>query len=241
MLARNIGENALHGGILGFDKMVWKAREESEGSLELTYVSANGEEGYPGKLDAKVTYKLTDENELRLDYEATTDETTVLNLTNHSYFDLSGQAAGKILDHIVQIKADRFTPVNEHLIPTGELKPVQGTPFDFTQPKKAGERIEEEDEQLKLAIGYDHNFVLNKTGEALSMAARVVEPSSGRVLEVLTTQPGMQFYTGNHLDGTVTGKGGVIYGFRFGFCLETQHFPDSPNQPSFPSTELKRG
>ncbi len=240
-LARNNGENALHGGILGFDKMVWKAREESEGSLELTYVSANGEEGYPGKLDAKVTYKLTDENELRLDYEATTDETTVLNLTNHSYFDLSGQAAGKILDHIVQINADRFTPVNEHLIPTGELKPVRGTPFDFTQPKKAGERIEEEDEQLKLAIGYDHNFVLNKTGEALSMAARVVEPSSGRVLEVLTTQPGMQFYTGNHLDGTVTGKGGVIYGFRFGFCLETQHFPDSPNQPLFPSTELKRG
>ena len=240
-LARNNGENALHGGIVGFDKVVWKASEGSDGSVDLTYVSADGEEGYPGKLTAKVTYKLTDENELKLDYEATTDKDTVLNLTNHSYFDLSGQAAGKILDHLVQINADRFTPVNEHLIPTGELKPVTGTPFDFTQATPAGKRIDDDNEQLKLALGYDHNFVLNRTGNELSMAARVVEPTSGRVLEVLTTQPGMQFYTGNHLDGTVKGKGGVVYGFRYGFCVETQHFPDSPNQPAFPSTELKPG
>ncbi len=241
-LARNNGENALHGGLKGFDKVVWKAVEHpDQGSLALSYFSKDGEEGYPGNLHAEVTYTLTEADELRIDYFATTDKATVINLTNHSYFDLTGQAAGKILGHVVTINADKFTPINSHLIPTGELRPVSGTPFDFRQPKPIGERIGEQNEQLKLAIGYDHNFVLNGIAGKPSLAARVVEPMNGRVLEVLTTQPGLQFYTGNHLDGSVKGKGGVTYGFRYGFCVETQHFPDSPNQPSFPSTELRPG
>ncbi len=238
-LARNNGENALHGGIEGFDKRVWDSREISGPALQLTYISKDGEEGYPGTLTATVTYTLTDENELKIDYRATTDKPTVLNLTNHSYFDLSGQFAGEILQHKVTINADRFTPINQHLIPTGELCDVAGTPFDFRQPKFIADDIDDDDEQLKLALGYDHNFVLN--GSGLRLAARVLDPQSGRVLEVLTTQPGMQFYTGNHLDGTVTGKSSVVYKFRYGFCCETQHFPDSPNQPGFPSTKLDPG
>jgi aldose 1-epimerase len=238
-LARNNGENALHGGIEGFDKRVWESREIPGPALQLTYVSKDGEEGYPGTLTATVTYTLTDENELKIDYLATTDKTTVLNLTNHSYFDLSGQFAGEIVQHQVTINADRFTPVNEHLIPTGELRNVEGTPFDFRKPMFIADHIDDDNQQLKLALGYDHNFVLN--GSGLRLAARVLDPQSGRVLEVLTSQPGMQFYTGNHLDGSVTGKGGVVYKFRYGFCCETQHFPDSPNQPNFPSTRLDPG
>lgn len=244
-LARNNGDNSLHGGWKGFDKKVWQAHEIISGqdpALELSYLSADGEEGYPGKLQVTVRYTLTSSSdELRLDYSATTDKDTVLNLTNHSYFDLSGQGAGKILDYEVMIHADRFTPVNAHLIPTGELRPVEGTPFDFRQPKPIGSRINESDGQLKLAIGYDHNFVLNRASNSPSLAARASDPHSGRVLEVLTTQPGIQFYTGNHLDGSVTGKSGVAYGFRSGMCFETQHFPDAPNHPEFPSTELKAG
>lgn len=243
-LAKNNGENSLHGGIKGFDKVVWKASETSpqaDAGLELTYLSKDGEEGYPGNLNATVTYSLSDSDELKIEYEATSDKDTVINLTNHSYFDLCGQAAGTILDHEVMINADKFTPVNANLIPTGELKNVKGTAFDFTQPARIGARIDEKDQQLEYGQGYDHNFVLNRTGSGLSLAAKVLEPASGRVLEVFTTQPGVQFYTGNHLDGSVTGKRGVVYGFRFGFCLETQHFPDSPNQPSFPSSVLKAG
>lgn len=243
-LATNDGSNSLHGGTKGFDKVVWTPSEASQDggqALELAYRSVDGEDGYPGNLDVRVVYRLTDGNELRIEYFATTDRKTVLNLTNHSYFDLSGQGKGNVLDHVVTIHADRFTPVDHNLIPTGELKSVEGTPFDFRRPVRVGEHIDEKEEQLKLGIGYDHNFVLNSGGSGLTLAARATEPKSGRVLEVLTTQPGIQFYTGNHLDGSVRGKGGVIYGFRSGFCLETQHFPDTPNQPNFPSTELAPG
>ncbi len=243
-LARNNGPNALHGGLKGFDKVVWHAKEISTGegaALELKYLSKDGEEGYPGNLNVTVTYTLTNDNALRLDYQATTDKDTVLNLTNHSYFDLSGHFAGRILNDQVTIRADKFTPVNSNLIPTGELRNVDGTAFDFRKPSAIGARINENDEQLKYAMGYDHNFVLTRIGEGPSLAARVRDPESGRVLEVFTTQPGVQFYTGNHLDGSVKGKGGKIAAFRSAFCLETQHFPDSPNQPSFPSTELKPG
>ncbi|MDQ2776350.1 MAG: galactose mutarotase [Acidobacteriota bacterium] len=243
-LARNDGPNSLHGGLLGFDKVIWQAQpidSAADPALELKYLSVDGEDGYPGNLHVTVRYTLSSKNELRLDYHATTDQNTVLNLTNHSYFDLSGKADGKVVNCIVTINADSFTPVNSHLIPTGELRPVEGTPFDFRAPTAAGARIDSPDEQLKLALGYDHNFVLSRNGSSPVLAARAVDPPSGRVLEVLTTQPGMQFYTGNHLDGSVTGKHGVVYGFRSGMCFETQHFPNSPNQPNFPSTELKAG
>lgn len=241
-LARNEGENSLHGGIKGFDKAVWTAKEIDGGKgLELTYLSKDGEEGFPGNLAVTVTYSLNDENELKIDYAATTDKDTVVNLTNHSYFNLAGQGEGDVLGHVVTINADRFTPVDAKLIPTGELRPVEGTPFDFRSPRGIGERINDKDEQLVLGKGYDHNFVLNRTGEGLALAARVVEPKTGRVMEVLTTEPGMQFYTGNFLDGTITGKGGKVYRQRYGFCLETQHFPDSPNKPEFPSVVLKPG
>jgi aldose 1-epimerase len=244
-LARNNGENSLHGGLKGFDKVAWKSEKvdaHNGPALRLDYVSMDGEEGYPGTLNAIVTYSLNDANELTIDYEATTDKNTVLNLTNHSYFDLSGQGSGKIVDHVATIYADQFTPVNSHLIPTGELQPVEGTPFDFRQPKRIGERIDEDDQQLKYGVGYDHNYVLNRKGAGLQLAARVTDPASRRSIEVLTTQPAMQFYTGNHLaESLVRGKGGVVYGFRTGFCLETQHFPDSPNQPQFPTTELQPG
>lgn len=243
-LAQNNGPNSLHGGINGFDKVVWNANEATangDPALQLTYESKDGEEGYPGNLNASVTYSLSDADELKIEYEATSDRDTVINLTNHSYFDLSGQSAGAILDHEVTINADKFTPVNSNLIPTGELKDVKATPFDFTKSTRIGAHIDEKDEQLQYGIGYDHNFVLKRSGSGLSLAARVKEPKSGRVMEVFTTQPGVQFYTGNHLDGHVRGKGGILYGFRFGFCLETQHFPDSPNQPNFPSAVLEAG
>jgi aldose 1-epimerase len=239
-LARNNGKNSLHGGLKGFDKILWSAKELSNG-IELSYLSPDGEEGYPGNLSVIVTYTLTEANELRIDYEAMTDKDTVVNFTNHSYFDLTGRGGGNILDHEVTIRADRFTPVNENLIPTGELRNVQDTPFDFRKPMRIGARIDEPDPQLQICHGYDHNFVLNSGGGSLALAARVYEPLSGRILEVSTTEPGMQFYTGNHLDGTVKGKRGVVYGFRAAFCLETQHFPDSPNKPNFPSTDLKLG
>jgi aldose 1-epimerase len=243
-LAVNNGENHLHGGIKGFDKAVWKARDVSTpdaASLELSHLSKDGDEGYPGNLSVTVTYTLTGANELKIDYLATTDKDTVLNLTNHSYFNLAGQGEGDVLSHEVMINADRFLPVDAGLIPTGELKPVKDTPFDFTQPTAIGARINQNDEQLKRGRGYDHCYVLNGSGGALALAARVREPNSGRELEVLTTEPAMQLYTANFLDGTIKGKGGKAYQFRYAFCMETQHYPDSPNQPAFPSVVLKPG
>ncbi len=238
-LPKNDGENTLHGGAHGFDKHVWKARVVGNG-LELTYVSADGEEGFPGTLTARVVYTLTDQNELKLDYTATTDKPTVVNLTNHSYFNLAG--SGTVLQHQVTILADRFTPVDKGLIPTGELRAVKGTPFDFTAATAIGARIDAKDEQIQFGKGYDHNWVLTSGGGSTAKkAAEVFEPTTGRVMEVWTTEPGLQFYTGNFLDGKVTGKGGVAYPFRAAFCMETQHFPDSPNHPKFPTTELKPG
>jgi len=243
-LAKNNGPNALHGGIKGFDKVVWQAEpfeKKQEAGLILRYNSPDGEEGYPGNLKATVTYTLTDQNEIILDYQATTDKATPLNLTNHTYFNLAGEGKGDILAHELTLNADHFTPVDKNLIPTGKIASVKGTPLDFTQPAAIGARIGEQDEQLILGGGYDHNFVINRQEKGLAPAARVVEPGSGRVLEVSTTQPGVQFYTGNFLDGTITGKHGHVYKRRYGFCLETQHYPDSPNQPGFPSTILRPG
>jgi aldose 1-epimerase len=243
-LPKNDGDHTLHGGPQGFDKHVWKAAPvaSSDGAaLELTYVSKDGEEGFPGTLTAKVVYTLTDKNELKIDYTATTDKPTVVNLTNHSYFNLAGQGEGDILQHQVTINADRFTPVDAGLIPTGGLKAVKGTPFDFTKATAIGARIGQDDQQLQYAKGYDHNWVLNKGNGGLTKAAEVYEAKTGRVLEVFTTEPGLQFYTGNFLDGTVHGKGGKVYPRRGALCMETQHFPDSPNHPAFPTTELKPG
>jgi aldose 1-epimerase len=243
-LPANDGPNTLHGGPLGFDKRVWQAREvpSAEGpAVEFTYVSKDGEEGFPGTLTAKVVYTLTNKNELKIDYTATTDKPTVVNLTNHSYFNLKGAGEGDVLGHDVTIYASRFTPVDATLIPTGELRAVKGTPFDFTKSTAIGARIDSDDQQIKIAGGYDHNWVLDKAGAGLSKAAEVYEPKTGRVLEVWTTEPAMQFYTGNFLDGTIHGKGGKVYPRRGAFCMETQHYPDSPNHPAFPSTELKPG
>jgi aldose 1-epimerase len=240
-LEKNDGDNTLHGGTHGLDKAVWTPRELPDGGLELTVTSKDGDEGFPGNLKVTVAYHLSDSNELKIDYSATTDKDTVINLTNHSYFNLKGAGEGDILSHRITLNADRYTPVDSGLIPIGELRPVNGTAFDFRKPTVIGAHIEESDEQLKLGHGYDHNWVLNKKGNDLSLAARVEEPSTGRVLEVLTTQPGVQFYTGNFLDGTIKGKGGKVYQRRYGLCLETQHFPDSPNQPKFPSVVLKPG
>lgn len=240
-LATNNGENSLHGGTRGFDKRLWKAKEAGENTLELSYASKDGEEGYPGTLTVTVRYTLTETNELKIDYSATTDKDTVVNLTNHTYFNLAGQGEGDILQHQMMINAARFTPVDAGLIPTGELRKVEGTPFDFTKPTAIGARINQADEQLKLGKGYDHNWVLNAASQGHTKAAEVYEPKSGRVMEVLTREPGIQFYTGNFLDGSITGKGGKVYKNRYGFCLETQHFPDSPNKPTFPSTVLKPG
>lgn len=241
-LATNNGPNALHGGLKGFDKVVWDAKltmtPEGE-SLELHYVSTDGEEGYPGMLTITAVYTLTQDNGLRLEYTATTDKDTVVNLTQHSYFNLAGK--GDILGHEVMIRADKFTPVDATLIPTGELPSVKGTPFDFNTATTIGARISDASEQLKFGNGYDHNWVITKPMGEMGLMARVYEPTSGRVLEVLSTEPGLQFYSGNFLDGTITGKGGWVYQFRNGFCMEPQHYPDSPNQKKFPSVVLKPG
>ncbi len=241
-LATNNYPNHLHGGKVGFDKVVWKAhayRSKLGPSLELKYVSKDGEEGYPGTLSVTALYTLTDKDELRLDYTATTDKETVVNLTQHSYFNLAG--GGSILGHEVMINASKFTPVDSTLIPTGELKPVEGTPFDFRKATTIGARINRDDEQLRFGKGYDHNWVIDKKEGELSLMARITEPKSGRVLEVLSTEPGLQFYSGNFLDGSLIGKGSRPYNFRYGFCMEPQHFPDSPNQPNFPSVVLRPG
>ncbi|MBZ5546789.1 MAG: galactose mutarotase [Acidobacteriia bacterium] len=243
-LARNNGENTLHGGLKGFNQALWRAKElpsKNGPALQLEYLSKDGEEGFPGNLSVKVIYTLTDDNELKIEYSATTDKETVVNLTNHSYFNLAGAGNGDILQHQVMLRADKFTPVSESLIPTGELRGVQGTPMDFRTPTAVGARIEQDDQQLKYGRGYDHNWVLESGGSKTpTLAATVFEPGTGRVLEVWTTEPGVQFYTGNFLDGA-KGKSGKVYQRRYALCLETQHFPDSPNQPTFPSTVLKPG
>jgi aldose 1-epimerase len=236
----------LHGGLRGFDKVRWQAEPfagEAGPALRLRYRSRDGEESYPGNLDVTVVYAVTAENALRIDYEARTDAATPVNLTNHSYFNLAGQDAGPILSHEVTIHAENYTPVNAGLIPTGELAPVANTPFDFRSPRAIGERIEAANEQLRFGLGYDHNFVLDQPrgGGTPAPAARARDPKSGRVLEVLTTEPGLQFYSGNFLDGSFAGKGGHVYQRRTGFCFETQHFPDSPNHPTFPSVILRPG
>ena len=244
-LATNNGENHLHGGLKGFDKVVWQARPLAPRgggvALELTYLSKDGEEGYPGNLSVRVVYTLTERNELRIDYAATTDRDTLVNLTNHAYFNLAGQGSGDILKHELVINADRFIPADEKSIPTGELRSVSGTPFDFRRATPIGARIEQDEEQLKFGRGYDHTFVINGRAGTLRRAATASEATTGRVLEVWTTEPGMQLYTGNYLESTMVGKGGKTYGQRHGFCLETQHFPDSPNKPQFPSTVLRKG
>ncbi|HUL72370.1 MAG TPA: aldose epimerase family protein [Vicinamibacterales bacterium] len=243
-LATNNGPNHLHGGVKGFDKKIWKAepfQDKNGPGVKFSYTSLDGEEGYPGTLKAEVTYTLTDASQLIVDYHATTDKATVVNLTQHTYWNLAGTKAADILGHQLMLNADRYTPVDDTLIPTGELAPVEGTPFDFRTPTAIGARINQDNPQLKFGKGYDHNFVLTRQGDGLSLAARVVEPTTGRTLEISTTEPGIQFYSGNFLDGTITGKGGRVYPQRSGFCLETQHFPDSPNQPKFPSTVLRPG
>ena len=243
-LAVNNGENHLHGGIKGFDKVVWTGKEmktKNGPALSLTYLSKDGEEGYPGNLTATVVYTLTNNNELKIDYSATTDKDTVTNLTHHSYFNLAGEGNGDILNTRVTINATRFVPTDAGSIPLGDLRKVSGTPFDFLTAHAIGERINQDDEQLKFGSGYDHTWVINGRMGVMRLAATAYEPTSGRVMQVWTTEPGMQFYSGNFLDGTLTGKAGKPYPKRSGFCFETQHYPDSPNQPSFPTTTLKKG
>jgi len=243
-LARNNNGQALHGGLKGFEKVIWNATpiETKQGpSLKLTYVSKDGEEGYPGKLSVTASYTLTNRNELKIVYRAKTDKATIVNLTHHSYFNLAGQGSGDILDHLVTIHANKYTPVDKVLIPTGKLAAVKGTPFDFRKPTPIGARINEVNEQLENGNGYDHNWIADKLPGYLGMIASVEEPNSGRVMEVISTEPGVQFYSGNFLDGTLIGKGNKVYGFRNGFCFEPQHFPDSPNHKNFPSTVLRPG
>jgi aldose 1-epimerase len=239
-LVQNNNGQHLHGGTKGFDKVFWDIKPISGQKLELTYRSADMEEGYPGNLDVTVIYNLTDENALEIDYSAVTDKKTVVNLTQHTYFNLTGDGKRDILDHVLTIYADRFVPVGETLIPEGNLAPVKNTPFDFTQPTPVGQRINDDHRQLKIAGGYDHCWVLNGQ-DSMKTAASLHDPSTGRYVEVLTTEPGIQFYSGNFLTGSITGKGGVKYNHRFGLCLETEHFPDSPNQPDFPSVVLNPG
>jgi aldose 1-epimerase len=241
-LAANNGKNTLHGGLKGFDKQVWQAQTfegDAAAGVKLTYTSADGEEGFPGTLTTSVTYTFNDRGELSLDYEATTDKPTVLNLTNHSYFNIGGDGSGTVLDQVLTINADRYTPVDSALIPTGKLANVEGTPLDFRTGTPIGARINDPD-LIKLARGYDHNFVINRTGEGEVKAAEVYDPKSGRVMEVFTTEPGLQIYVANHQNGNV-GKAGHIYNQYNAVCLETQHYPDSPNQPDFPSTTLRPG
>ena len=243
VLARNDGENHLHGGVRGFDKVVWAASPRTSPAgpaLQLTYLSRDGEEGYPGNLSVTVTYTLEADG-LRIEYAAVTDRPTHCNLTNHAYFNLEGEGSGTVLDHRLELHASRFTAVGPGLIPTGELWPVEGTPFDFRTLTRIGDRVDAPDPQLALGRGYDHNFVLDRQGAPPWRCARVEAPRSGRVMEVLTTEPGVQFYAGNHMDGKLVGKGGKVYPRRGGLCLETQHFPDSPNRPEFPSTALRLG
>ncbi|MFH0990208.1 MAG: aldose epimerase family protein [bacterium] len=265
-LAVNNGANTLHGGVVGFDKVFWTVNEQKSvpgQTLVLSYISNDGEEGYPGTLTVEVVYTLTEDNSLKIDYIATTDQPTVVNLTHHSYFNLAGAGSGNILNHELTIDADRFTPIDEGLIPTGELRSVKDTPMDFRTPTAIGTRIDVKDEQLTFGKGYDHNWVLNQVQarlvefqsvkndsihqrevivrDQLLLAASVWEKTSGRIMEVFTTEPGLQFYSGNFLDGSNIGKGGKAYQHRYGFCLETQHYPDSPNKPDFPTTTLNPG
>jgi aldose 1-epimerase len=243
-LAVNNGENHLHGGIKGFDKVIWTGTEmktKAGPALALTYLSKDGEEGYPGNLTTRVVYTLTNNDELKIEYSATTDKDTVTNLTHHSYFNLAGEGNGDILNTRVTINALQFVPTDAGSIPLGQLRKVAGTPFDFRTAHAIGERINQDDEQIKFGSGYDHTWVINGRMGVMRLAATAYEPTSGRVMQVFTTEPGMQFYTGNFLDGTLTGKAGKLYPRRSGFCFETQHYPDSPNQPSFPTTTLKKG
>jgi aldose 1-epimerase len=236
-LAVNNGPNHLHGGKIGYDKVVWDVKNVTVNSLELNYFSKDGEEGYPGNVDISVAYTLTDDNELRLDYKAGTDKTTVFNLASHSYFNLAGEGSGNVYNQELMLNANFFTPVDETSVPTGEIRSVKGTPMDFTVPKKIGTDIDKDDEQIKFGVGYDHNWVLNHRSGTMGMAAVARDPESGRVMEIFTTQPGVQFYSANWVDGE-KGKGGKIYGKRWAFCLETQHFADAINKPHFPSTIL---
>ena len=243
-LAVNNGENTLHGGIKGFDKVVWTGKEsdtQAGPAVALTYLSKDGEEGFPGNLNVTVVYTLTNNNELKIEYSATTDKDTVINLTHHSYFNLAGEGNGDILSHRVSIEGKRFLPTDAGSIPTGELRKVAGTPFDFLTTHAIGERINQDEKQLKLGNGYDHTWIITGRMGMLRLAATAYEATSGRTMEVWTTEPGVQFYTGNFLDGTLTGKSGKIYQRRYGFCFETQHYPDSPNHPAFPTTTLKKG
>ncbi len=240
-LAKNNGDNHLHGGVKGYWGVVWDAKQVDANTLELSYLSVDGEEGYPGNLDIKMVYQLTDDNEFKIEYYATTDAPTVLNLTHHSYFNLSGEGSATINDHVLYINSNLYTPTDAGLIPTGELAPVAGTPMDFTTPTVIGDRVDDDFEALKLGTGYDHNYVINKQKEGVELAASVYSPITNINMDVLTNEPAIQFYGGNFLTNTVKGKAGKLYDFRSSFCLETQHYPDSPNQPEFPSTVLNPG
>jgi aldose 1-epimerase len=243
-LATNNGPNHLHGGLKGFDKVVWKAESFQRGDIvgvKFQHTSPDGDEGYPGTVQTSVTYTLTPDNQLLVEYRATTDRATPVNLSQHSYFNLAGEGSGPILDHVLTIDAGRYTPVDSTLIPTGELAPVANTPFEFREPTPIGARIGQNHPQLQYGKGYDHNFVLERSGSGLTHAVRVLEPRTGRTLDIFTTEPGLQFYSGNFLDGSIKGKSGHVYGHRTALVLETQHFPDSPNHPNFPSTILRPG